>query len=99
MEKLEGSCDLFDFIRLYAPFNESLCCQIIGKIIKILFTLKRAKIAHRDIKEENIIINLNNFNLKLIDFGSATFDSNKLQRPEFDNTQYGPYSMGHTVWS
>ena len=45
---------------------------IIGQIITCLEYLSTKKIIHRDIKPENFLITYN-FNLKLIDFGTATF--------------------------
>ena len=45
---------------------------IIGQIIICLEYLATKKIIHRDIKPENFLIT-ENFNLKLIDFGTATF--------------------------
>ena len=45
---------------------------IIGQIITCLEYLSTKKIIHRDIKPENFLIT-NNFKLKLIDFGTATF--------------------------
>jgi serine/threonine protein kinase len=45
---------------------------IIGQIIICLEYLSNKKIIHRDIKPENFLIS-DNFTLKLIDFGTATF--------------------------
>ena len=76
----------FSIIEEYCPYGDlsSFICEnkqnlslieiqyIIGEIIICLEYLSTKKIVHRDIKPENFLIT-NNFKLKLIDFGTATF--------------------------
>ncbi|KAG0250217.1 hypothetical protein BG011_008571 [Mortierella polycephala] len=64
------SCDLFECIEHHSKFSESQARVIIKQIIECVYYLNSRGICHRDIKDENIVID-NDFVVKLIDFGSA----------------------------
>ncbi|KAG0204259.1 hypothetical protein BGX28_003754 [Mortierella sp. GBA30] len=64
------SCDLFECIEHHSKFTESQARVIIKQIVDCVYYLNSRGICHRDIKDENIVID-NDFVVKLIDFGSA----------------------------
>ncbi|KAI8337519.1 kinase-like domain-containing protein [Chlamydoabsidia padenii] len=65
-----GSCDLFECIEQHRSFDESLAKIIFRQIVECVAHLDNLGICHRDIKDENIVID-SNYKVKLIDFGSA----------------------------
>ncbi|KAI1314602.1 hypothetical protein EDD11_001945 [Mortierella claussenii] len=64
------SCDLFECIEHHSKFSESQARMIFKQIVECVEYLNSRGICHRDIKDENIVID-NDFQVKLIDFGSA----------------------------
>ncbi|KAF8936828.1 kinase-like domain-containing protein [Dissophora ornata] len=64
------SCDLFECIEHHSKFSESQARLIFKQIVDCVHYLNSRGICHRDIKDENIVID-NAFVVKLIDFGSA----------------------------
>ncbi|KAI1313039.1 hypothetical protein EDD11_002744 [Mortierella claussenii] len=64
------SCDLFECIEHHSKFSESQARLIFKQIVGCVHYLNSRGICHRDIKDENIVID-NDFVVKLIDFGSA----------------------------
>lgn len=64
------SCDLFECIEHHSKFSESQARMIFKQIVECVDYLNSRGICHRDIKDENIVID-NDFRVKLIDFGSA----------------------------
>ncbi|KAG0311410.1 hypothetical protein BGZ99_010179 [Dissophora globulifera] len=64
------SCDLFECIEHHSKFSESQARMIFKQIVECVEYLNSCGICHRDIKDENIVID-NDFKVKLIDFGSA----------------------------
>lgn len=62
----------FEFIDRRPLMDEQLGSYIFRQIVNAIDYLHSLKILHRDIKDENIIID-QYFHVKLIDFGSATF--------------------------
>ncbi|KAF9997379.1 hypothetical protein BGZ79_008930 [Entomortierella chlamydospora] len=64
------SCDLFECIEHHSKFSESQARMIFKQIVECVDYLNSKGICHRDIKDENIVID-NDFKVKLIDFGSA----------------------------
>ncbi|KAF9921969.1 hypothetical protein BGZ65_009938, partial [Modicella reniformis] len=64
------SCDLFECIEHHSKFSESQARMIFKQIVECVEYLNSRGICHRDIKDENIVID-NDFKVKLIDFGSA----------------------------
>ncbi|KAI1326358.1 Pkinase-domain-containing protein [Xylariaceae sp. FL0255] len=65
--------DLFDYIELRANMDEDECRSIFVQVAKAIRHLHiEAKVVHRDIKDENVILD-GEGNIKLIDFGSAAY--------------------------
>ncbi|KAJ3403072.1 hypothetical protein HDV05_008080 [Chytridiales sp. JEL 0842] len=67
-----SSCDLFECIEFFQKFNEPTARHVFRQIVNAVAYLQSLGILHRDIKDENILID-SSFNVKLIDFGSASF--------------------------
>ncbi|KAI0024694.1 Pkinase-domain-containing protein [Xylariomycetidae sp. FL0641] len=65
--------DLFDYIELRANMDEAECRSIFVQVARAIHHLHvKAKVVHRDIKDENVILD-GEGNIKLIDFGSAAY--------------------------
>ncbi|OAA74145.1 serine/threonine protein kinase [Cordyceps fumosorosea ARSEF 2679] len=65
--------DLFDYIELRSNMDEAECRSIFVQVAQAVhFLHTKAMVVHRDIKDENIILD-GEGNIKLIDFGSAAY--------------------------
>ncbi|KAF2237172.1 Pkinase-domain-containing protein [Viridothelium virens] len=68
--------DLFDYIELRVNMDEVECRKIFVQVANAIHHLHlTAKVVHRDIKDENVILD-GEGNIKLIDFGSAAYVKN-----------------------
>ncbi|KAF2158899.1 hypothetical protein M409DRAFT_71384 [Zasmidium cellare ATCC 36951] len=65
--------DLFDYIELRVTMEERECRKIFRQVANALHHLHiTAKVVHRDIKDENVILD-GEGRVKLVDFGSAAY--------------------------
>lgn len=65
--------DLFDYIELRTNMEESECRSIFVQVAQAIHHLHiKARVVHRDIKDENVILD-GEGNIKIIDFGSAAY--------------------------
>ena len=67
--------DLFDYIELNTNMDERECISISLQVARALRHLHELDIVHRDIKDENVVIDRSGW-VKLIDFGSANYCRN-----------------------
>merc|ERR1712032_521532 len=100
--------DLFDFISEQGPLPETLAKDLFKQILQTIMDCHKRGIVHRDIKDENILIDLKTFRTKVIDFGSGAYIEDKVYH-RFQGTRvYSPPEWiesrayrpeGLTVWS
>ena len=74
MEYIRGK-ELYQYILVKKKISEEEACLYFQQIISGIEYLHKLKIAHRDIKAENILIEQNTKTIKIVDFGlSNTYD-------------------------
>ena len=72
MEKSQGQ-DLFDYISEHGALKESQAKKLFQQLVNTVLLCHNSGVLHRDIKDENIIIDTKTNKIKLIDFGSGTY--------------------------
>lgn len=73
MERPEKYIDLFDYISQKGTVSERSSRYLFQQVLEaVQYCLSRG-VLHRDVKDENILIDLKSYQVKLIDFGSGTF--------------------------
>jgi len=108
MERSETTKDLFDYITESGSLGEDEARRFMRQIVETAAALHDSGIVHRDIKDENVLVDTATGSARLIDFGSGTFYHDDLYT-DFEGTRvYSPpewikhrcyHAVPAAVWS
>ena len=73
LENPSDSIDMFDYISEKGSLDEKVAANFFRQVVQTVLACHSSGVIHRDIKDENILVNLKTGQLKLIDFGSGAF--------------------------
>jgi serine/threonine protein kinase len=84
MERYESCKDLFDFItEKGGGLSEPLAKEFFKQIVQAILSIHKLGVLHRDIKDENILVDMSTNQLFIIDFGAGAFVDNNNQNKLF----------------
>jgi len=73
LQRPQNCVDLFDYISEKKVLSENTARAFFRQILDTINAVHQAGVVHRDVKDENLLVNVKTGELQLIDFGSGAF--------------------------
>jgi serine/threonine protein kinase len=91
MERPANGMDMFDFISKKKKLEEDLARKLFWQTLNILVACAARGVYHKDIKDENLVVDLDKDKLVLVDFGSGGVELEDREEHRYEGTRlYAP---------